>query len=184
VAGPIRLRALNLDGDGQADLRVHGGPDQAVLCYSADHYPAWRQELSLPELPHGGFGENFTIAGQDEATVCIGDVYQVGGSRVQVSAPRAPCYKTSWRWRLPDLEQRIETSGRHGWYLRVLQEGTAQAGQPVRLLERPYPEWSVARASAAIRFRKRDPELAAELARCAALGDRQRRKLLAAAAAR
>lgn len=184
VAGPVLLRLYNLDGDRQGDRRLHGGPDQAVLCYSADHYPAWRRELSLADFPHGAFAENFTVAGQDERTACIGDVYELGGSVVQVSAPRAPCYKTSWRWRIPNLQQRIEATGRHGWYARVLQEGMVEAGQALRLIERPHPKWSVARAGSVIRFRKQDPGPAGELAECAALAERQRRQLLRAVTAR
>ena len=178
VSGPVRLRAANLDGDRQADLRVHGGPDQAVLCYSAEHYPWWRRELGLPEMPHGGFGENFTVSGQDELSVCIGDVYEVGEGLVQVSAPRGPCYKISWRWRRPDLLERVEETGRHGWYLRVLREGLVEAGQPLRLTSRPHPEWTIRRAADVIRLRKREPEPARRLAACEELGARSRARLL------
>ena len=180
VQGPVMLRATNLEGDGQADLDVHGGPDQAVLCYSADHYPAWREELGLPEMSHGGFGENFTISGQDERSVCIGDVYRVGEAVVQVAKPRGPCYKISWRWRRRDLTSRVESSGRHGWYVRVLVEGEVEAGQAPELEDRPHPEWSVRAAGEVIRFRKRRPELAAQLARCEALADEDRTRLRAA----
>ena len=178
VSGPAWLGAANLAGDRQADLRVHGGPDQAVLCYSAEHYPRWRRELALPDMPHGGFGENFTVAGQDELSVCIGDVYERGESLVQVSAPRGPCYKISWRWRRPDLLERVEETGRHGWYLRVLREGLVEAGQPLRLTSRPHPEWTVRRAADVIRLRKRDPEPARRLAACEELGARSRARLL------
>jgi MOSC domain-containing protein YiiM len=92
VAGPVRLGATNLDGDGQADLVYHGGPDKAVLAYSADHYDDWRRELAMPALRFGAFGENFTIAGQSEAEVCVGDVWQVGAVTLQVSQPRQPCW--------------------------------------------------------------------------------------------
>jgi MOSC domain-containing protein YiiM len=174
VDGAVMLRTLNVDGDGQGDLRGHGGPDQAALCYSADHYPLWREELELPEMPHGGFGENLTIAGQDERSVCIGDVYGVGDALVQVSKPRGPCFKISWRWRRPDLLARVEANGRHGWYVRVLREGLIEAGQTVRLEERPHPDWSVRASRDVIRFRKRRPELAAQLARCEALATEDR----------
>ena len=88
--------------------------------------PDWREELSLPEMGPGGFGENFTVSGQDEATVFIGDVYEVGEAVVQVSQPRGPCANISRRWERPDLVRRVEESGRHGWYLRVLQEGVVE----------------------------------------------------------
>lgn len=168
VEGPVLLRDTNLDGDRQADLRNHGGPDQAVLCYSADHYPAWREELGLAELPHGGFGENFTIAGQDELSVCIGDVYEIGEAVVQVSVQRGPCWKIAYRWNRPDLLAKVQQSGRHGWYLRVLMEGMVEAGLDVRLIERPSPEWTVRRAADVWHRRRRDREAAALLARCPA----------------
>lgn len=91
VAGPVFLGRTNLDGDGQADLVNHGGPDKAVCAYSADHYDAWRHELGLPELPFGSFGENFTVGGLADAGVRIGDVWSVGEATVQVSQPRRPC---------------------------------------------------------------------------------------------
>ena len=181
VQGPVMLRFLNLEGDRQAAVGIHGGKDQAALCYSADHYPAWRRELDLPEMSGGGFGENFTIAGQDERGVCIGDVYEVGETLVQVSKPRGPCFKISWRWRRADLLQRVEASGRHGWYVRVLREGLVEAGQPVTLQDRPHPDWTVRAAADVIRFRKRRPELAAQLALCEALATEDRLKLRAAA---
>jgi MOSC domain-containing protein YiiM len=179
VAGPVALGRLNLAGDRQADQRVHGGPDQAVLAYSADHYPLWRVELELPEMGPGGFGENFTIGGQSEAEVCIGDVYQVGDAVVQVSQPRGPCYKISWRWNRPDLLARVEATRRHGWYLRVLEEGTVQAGLDLVLLARPNPTWTVLRAGNVTRNRKRGVAAAHELAGVAELAAEHRRLLRA-----
>ena len=164
VAGEVYLGKTNLAGDRQADPRFHGGPDMAVLCYSADHYPDWRARLQIEGMGPGGFGENFTISGQDELSVCIGDVYRVGEARVQVSQPRGPCYKISYRWRRPDLLGMVEESGRHGWYLRVLDEGSVRAGLPVELLERPNPDWTVRRAHDVFRARKRERAVALELA--------------------
>jgi MOSC domain-containing protein YiiM len=180
VDGPVMLRSLNVDGDGQADVNGHGGPDQAALCYAADHYPLWRGELGMPEMPHGGFGENFTISGQDERGVCIGDVYEIGHAVVQVSKPRGPCKKISWRWRRADLLERVVANGRHGWYVRVLREGFVEAGQPVQLESRPHPDWTVRAAADVIRFRSRRPELAAQLAACEALAVEDRLRLRAA----
>jgi MOSC domain-containing protein YiiM len=163
VAGHVWLGRTNLAGDGQGDTKNHGGPDKAVLAYAAAHYPAWRAELGQPELPHGAFAENFTIAGLDEETVYIGDMYEIGEALVQVSQPRQPCWKISARWRLPDLTARVEASGRTGWYLRVLREGNVAAGDTVALLERPHPDWSVARATRTMR-RRDDLASAAALA--------------------
>jgi MOSC domain-containing protein YiiM len=153
VEGPVWLGRTNLAGDGQGDRRNHGGPDKAVLAYAAAHYPAWRAELGRPELPHGAFAENFAVAGLDEETVCIGDVYTMGTARVQVSQPRQPCWKIAARWRMPELTALVERSGRTGWYLRVLEEGTVAPGDALTLVERPFPEWSVARATAVMRRR-------------------------------
>jgi MOSC domain-containing protein YiiM len=179
VAGPVLLATTNLVGDRQADPRVHGGPEMAVLAYSADHYPAWREELGIPEIGPGGFAENFTISGQDERNVCLGDVYEVGEAVVQVSQPRGPCYKIAYRWKRPDLLRRVEENGRHGWYLRVLREGLVEAGQAVTLTERPHPEWSVRRAADAYRYRRRDRATALELAACESFSPKERERILA-----
>jgi MOSC domain-containing protein YiiM len=184
VDGPRRLGRTNLAGDGQADLVNHGGPDKAVLCYAASHYPGWRAELDRPDLPHGAFGENFTIEGLREETVCVGDTYRLGDAIVQVSQPRQPCWKLAWRWRLKELTALVERSGRTGWYIRVLQEGDVEAGQPLTLLERPYPEWTVARATQVMRGRRHDPEAAGALAACEALAASWRDRLAEAAAGR
>jgi len=178
VEGPVRLTSTNVEGDRQADPRVHGGPEMAVLCYSADHYPLWRLEMGIGEMGPGGFGENFTISGQDELSVCLGDVYEVGEAVVQVSQPRGPCYKISYRWKRPDLLRRIEENGRHGWYLRVLREGLVEAGQPVTLAERPHPEWTVRRAADAYRHRRRDRAAALELAACESFSPKERERIL------
>ncbi|MBA2565353.1 MAG: MOSC domain-containing protein [Gemmatimonadetes bacterium] len=147
VEGEVTVGPLGLEGDSQSDRRHHGGPEMAILAYSADHYPAWRQELGLPEMGPGGFGENLTIAGVDETSVCIGDTYAVGGARLQVSQPRAPCYNISRRWGRQDLMLRVVQTGRTGWYLRVLAAGPVAAGDLLRLEERPLPGWSVARVA-------------------------------------
>ena len=92
------------------------------------HYPAWHQELGRPEIGPGGFGENFTVDGLDETTACVGDVYAVGNTRIQVTGPRYPCIKISRRWGIPTLKARVAKTGRTGWYCRVLQEGWVESG--------------------------------------------------------
>lgn len=165
VVGLVRLGVTNLEGDGQADLVHHGGPDKAVLAYSADHYVAWRGELGLPDLPFGAFGENFTIEGLTEADVCLGDTWIVGNeTRVQVSQPRQPCWKLARRWRIKDLALQVQETGRTGWYLRVLTEGVVAAGMPLRLVARPHPAWPVARANRVMHRDKDDLRSAAALA--------------------
>ncbi len=183
VRGPIWLGRTNLVGDAQADLRVHGGPDKAVCAYPAAHYPSWRETLGL-DLPYGAFGENFTVEGLAEDGVCIGDVFAVattagagamtgagegGAARVQVSQPRQPCWKLARKWRTTDLALRVQESGRTGWYFRVLVEGEVAPGMALRLLERPFPQWTVARANEVMDRRRDDRRAAAALAECPAL---------------
>jgi len=168
VAGPVFLGRTNLDGDRQGDLQHHGGPDKAAMAYAAAHYPLWHEELGR-ELPHGGFGENFTVEGQDESTVCIGDVYAIGEARVQVSQPRVPCWKIARRWGIKDLSARVQRTRRTGWYLRVLLEGHVAPGDEIVLLDRPHPEWTVLRASDVIYGRPHDVDAVRDLAGVAAL---------------
>jgi MOSC domain-containing protein YiiM len=170
VAGVVRVARLNLEGDGQADRRYHGGEDMAVLAYSADHYGGWRTELSWPELPFGGFGENLSVSGATEASVCIGDVWRAGTALLQVASPRKPCRKIAAYWGRPALLQLAQRSGRIGWYLRVLEEGVVHAGATVALLHRPAPDWTVQRAFAAAAVRRGADARA--LAGVAALADR------------
>lgn len=144
VSGPVRLNKLNLAGDGQADLKNHGGPFRAVLGYSADHYPVWRDELQMPDLPYGAFGENFTISNLDEETVSIGDIFAIGDIQLQITQPRQPCWKLARRWNMKDMTARVYNHGWGGWYMRVLQEGFVESGQPVKLIECPFPKFTVA----------------------------------------
>jgi MOSC domain-containing protein YiiM len=165
VAGPVWLALTNLQGDGQADLVHHGGPDKAVLAYSANHYDAWRRELGMPSLPLGAFAENFTIQGLTETDVCVGDIWSVGDeATLQVSQPRQPCWKLARRWLIKTLPLQVQQTGRSGWYLRVLNEGFVAAGMRLKLIERPHAAWSVARANRVMHIDKDDHQAAAELA--------------------
>jgi MOSC domain-containing protein YiiM len=164
IRGPVAVTALGVFGDGQAERKVHGGEDKALLAYAASHYPRWHKELGRTDMGFGGFGENLTIEGLDETTVCIGDVYSIGTVRLQVSQPRQPCWKLARRWRMKDLPDRVTSNGRSGWYLRVLTEGTIDSGQSVLLEERPCPEWTVARASQVMHFARDDRQAMAALA--------------------
>ena len=170
--GEVRVGRENIEGDGQADRRYHGGADMAVLAYSADHYPAWREELVWPGLPLGGFGENLSVEGATEETACIGDVWRAGTATLQIASPRKPCQKLSAFWQRPDLLKQVERSGRFGWYLRVLEEGALSAGAEIVLAGRPHPEWTVRRAYQAGIARGRDRAAALELAQVTALSDR------------
>lgn len=182
VTGSVHAGRLGLAGDAVFDTRHHGGPDQAVLMYAAAHYPRWTRELGRSLNP-GDFGENLTVEGLDEDTVCIGDVYEVGPVRLQVSHPRQPCATLARRHQIPDMIAIVRKNGRSGWYLRVLIEGHLEAGRPVHRLDRPNPDWSVRRAARAMLTRGQIPAEALELARCPGLSHEWRNRLLAAARA-
>lgn len=169
VAGPQRVEPLGIVGDGQADLRFHGGVDKAVLAYSADHFPEWKKELPDIAWSGGAFGENLTIAGLDEGSVCLGDVWQIGSVRLEVSQPRQPCWKLSRRWRVADLARRVTQNGRSGWYLRVLTPGEIAAGDELILLNRPHPQWTITRAQQVMYIEKDNVVAATELATLPAL---------------
>lgn len=136
VAGRVMLRRLNLDGDRQADLTVHGGRDKAIYVYPSEHYPRWREELSDPRLSYAGFGENFTTEGLDETTVNVGDEFRVGSARVVVTQPRQPCYKLGLRFGRADMVRRFHESRLSGFYLAVLEEGEVGAGNALELVRR------------------------------------------------
>jgi MOSC domain-containing protein YiiM len=136
VGGRVMLRTLNLDGDRQADLTVHGGPDKAAYAYPAEHYGYWREELPDMELPWGMFGENFTTEGLDESSVRVGDRFRVGSAEVTVTQPRMPCHKLAVRFGRADILKRFLASGRTGFYFSVQREGEVGAGDEVELIGR------------------------------------------------
>jgi MOSC domain-containing protein YiiM len=131
VEGRVRLRTLNLDGDRQADLTVHGGPTKAVYAYPAEHYEFWKKELPEMQLPWGMFGENFTTEGLSESEVNIGDRFRVGSAQLMVTEPRMPCYKLGIKFGRSDILRRLLASGRTGFYFSVLQEGEVAAGDEI-----------------------------------------------------
>lgn len=134
--GRVKLRRLNLDGDRQADLAVHGGPSKAVYAYPSEHYDYWKQELPEMELPWGMFGENFTTAGLHETELNIGDKLKVGSAVVMLTEPRMPCYKLGVRFGRTDIIKRFLASERTGFYFAVLQEGDVSAGDHFKLIEK------------------------------------------------
>jgi MOSC domain-containing protein YiiM len=164
IMGPVFAGKTNLAGDGQADLKNHGGIDKAVLAYSADHYPKWRDELRMPDMPYGAFGENLTITGLSEVSVHIGDIFRIGTATFEVSQPRQPCWKLARRWRMHELTALVVSNGRTGWYLRVLEQGWIDAGMPVAMIERPNSDWPIARANEILHHRRTDLAATLELA--------------------
>jgi len=127
----VMLRILNLDGDKQADLTVHGGPDKAVYAYPIEHYEFWRKVFPDMELPYGMFGEKFTIEGLMESEVNVGDVFEIGYSKIIATQPRMPCYKLGVKFGRMDVIKKLLASGRSGIYFRVLEEGEVGAGDKI-----------------------------------------------------
>ena len=144
VNGAVWLRTLNLDGDRQADLSVHGGPTKAAYAYPSEHYAYWRDELPDMELPWGMFGENFSVEGMSEANVNIGDRFRIGLAEVKVTGPRMPCYKLGIKFGRADILRRFLASGRTGFYFSVELEGEVAAGDSIELLERDANNITVA----------------------------------------
>ena len=134
VQGRVPLRTLNLDGDRQSDLKVHGGRHKAVYCYPVTHYDYWRAELPGRPLSPGAFGENFTMESPIEGSVHIGDRFSIGSAEVVVTQPRLPCYKLGIRFGSDDMVKRFLDSGRTGFYTAVIREGDVGAGDEVILL--------------------------------------------------
>jgi MOSC domain-containing protein YiiM len=136
VEGRVALRKLNLDGDRQADLTVHGGEDKAIYCYPIEHYDYWKKELPDRELSTAIFGENFTTDGLLEDSVHIGDQFSIGSAEVIVTQPRLPCYKLGVRFESDDMVRRFLASRRTGFYFAVTQEGEVGAGDDIKVIAR------------------------------------------------
>jgi MOSC domain-containing protein YiiM len=136
VSGRVRVRGLNLEGDRQADLSVHGGPDKAIYAYPSEHYEYWRGEFPDMELPWGMFGENLTTMGLLEVQINVGDQFHIGTVTAMVTQPRVPCYKLAAKFGREDIVKRFLASGRSGFYLKVVQEGEVGAGDAIELISR------------------------------------------------
>jgi MOSC domain-containing protein YiiM len=170
VAGAVRVRRTNLDGDRQADLTVHGGVDKAVYGYPSEHYPFWRAELVRDDLSWGMFGENLTTEGLDESSVRIGDVFGVGTALLEVSQPRLQCFKLGIKFGRPDMVKRFLKSRRLGFYFRVRREGVLAAGDAVTRVAPGDPDApTIAELAALEADGRRDRALLERAARTAAL---------------
>jgi len=145
--GPVAVTRLGLDGDEQADLSVHGGPDKAVYAYAVTRYPRWAEEF--PELAGaftgGAMGENLTVSGLDESGICVGDVHRIGSALLQVCQPRQPCFKFALRHNNKYLPKAMVRNGFSGWYYRVLRVGQLEAGDTLILQDRPNPDFPFTR---------------------------------------
>jgi MOSC domain-containing protein YiiM len=144
VDGRVQVRTLNLEGDRQADLSVHGGPDKAVYAYPSEHYAYWQGEFPGIELPWGMFGENLTTAGLIEEAVNIGDRFRIGSAVMMVTQPRVPCYKLAAKFGREDIIKRFLASDHSGFYFKVVQEGEVGAGDPVEPVSRDRHALTVA----------------------------------------
>lgn len=149
LEGAVMVRRLNIEGDRQADLSVHGGVDKAVYCYPAEHYEAWQSELGR-ELDYGTFGENLTVSGLLEDRLHLEDVLVVGEAVLQVSEPRYPCFKLGIKMGDPLFLRRFQQSGRSGFYCRVLEEGLIEAGRTIEVIERDASQPTISDVVAAL----------------------------------
>ena len=191
VKGEVEALLTGLAGDGQGDLKHHGGLDKAINAYPAEHFASLSEELGM-DFSLGAFGENFTTTGALESDVCIGDIFRIGTLLVQITQPRQPCWKLGRRWRVKELPALLEQAGRTGWYFRVLEPGRVAAPADLTLVQRPYPQWTVAEANAIMHQRRDDWAAAAALSGCpalsanwqASLGRRAATKTVASSAAR
>ena len=171
VDAPLWLNKYGFDGDEQADKEVHGGVDQAIHHYSADHLPFWRD--NLPEIKHvikpGCFGENISAVGLDENNLCIGDVIAFGTAKVQVTQGRQPCWKLDAHTGSTQTSKQFLKTGKTGWYYRVLETGLVSVGDFINVIERPAPNWPIARVIEARFESKLNTEIACDLANLAHL---------------
>lgn len=175
VSDRRRVRRTNIDGDGQADLRVHGGVDKAVYLYPLEHYAYWASELGVPGFPHGQFGENLTSEGLLDDDVHIGDVFRIGTALLEVSQPRSPCFKLGIRMGDTAFPARFTASRRAGFYLRVLEEGETAAADAIERVSRGEGALSVAEVFALRHIARGDVEQWRRASRLPALAESWRR---------
>ncbi|WP_114391978.1 MOSC domain-containing protein [Oleisolibacter albus] len=167
AAGPVQAGPLGLAGDAVGDGTVHGGPDKAIHFYPRDHYDRWAAEQP-PMAPllaaPGAFGENLSARGLGEADVCLGDIVRAGSALLQLTQSRQPCWKLGVRFGLPALPRLVQKTGRTGWYYRVLESGAIGPGDPLTLVDRPNPGWTLPRTLRLLYVDMLDPEALATLA--------------------
>ena len=146
-AGALHIAFERIADDEYGAPHLHGGVEQVILHYPEEHYAFWRDEFpqSAERFCAGGFGENFVASGLNESTMCIGDVVAVGDARLQVSMPRQPCFRLNYRFDQPKMAQRVQQTRRTGWYYRVLKSGHVKAGDILRVVQRPHPDWTISR---------------------------------------
>src|SRR5215468_2327955 len=152
VPGRCRVGRLNIDGDGQGDLAGHGGEQRAIFVYQIESYRYWQEQLKRSDFVHGQFGENFTIEGLPDDAVCIGDRYQIGNALFEITQPRVTCYRVGIRMNEPRMPALLTSSGRPGFYFRVLQEGEVGAGDEIVKVGQAADHMTVAEVNALLYF--------------------------------
>ena len=165
------LGHLGLDGDGQADKKVHGGIDKAVCVYPNEHYQYWNSLFDINQSILGSFGENFTTESLLEKDVCIGDIFEVGEAIVQVSQPRQPCWKLSRRWKIKNFSHTVQIEGKTGYYFRVLQSGIIEPTSILTLKQRINKLWNISLCNEIMHIDKKNMKMAKELSLCKELSE-------------
>jgi len=175
--GSVLVGPEGMEGDEQADRRHHGGRDKALHAYPLTHYPIWAAELpqQADRFVPGGFGENLVVNGVTEKDLCLGDRFQIGLVLVELSQSRQPCWKLNLRFNRADMARRVQSTGRTGWYFRVLSAGAIQAGCAAELVHRPNPDWSLTRVANLLYQSTNDSEALDEFVMLPELPDRWRR---------
>jgi MOSC domain-containing protein YiiM len=169
VQGAVAVRRLNLEGDEQADLTVHGGPDKAVYLYPSEHYEFWRAKLEPAALTWGSFGENLTTVGLDEREIAVGDQLRIGSALFAVRQPRTPCHKLAYKFDRPDIIKAFWKAGRSGFYLSVLEEGVIRAGDDILIHPTAHPRITIAQLTALLREATVDLDLVRRAIECETL---------------
>jgi len=178
VQDPVMLRTLNLDGDRQADLSVHGGVSKAVYGYPSEHYDFWKSELPEMKLPYGMFGENFTTEGLFEDAVNVGDRFRAGEAELMATEPRLPCYKLGIKFGSSDIIKRFLQSRRTGFYFAVVREGEVKAGDEIELVSRDENGITIADLTRLYAFEKDDLEGLRRVVKLSALSESWREHFL------
>ncbi len=178
VAGPIRLKQESVDNDLIADRKVHGGIHKACYLFSAQEYPYWKSLYPHLEWNWGMFGENLTVEGFDENSVCIGDIYKIGSAKVEVSQPREPCFKLGVRFGNQEILSQFIARSNPGAYVRILKEGKVKPGDPMNLITRSPIELTIKDFFTLLFSREKDPEVLEMALTNEALPERKRLKLM------
>lgn len=170
------LGKTGLDGDFQADKKYHGGSEKALLAYAASSYKMWKDKYGF-NFENGSFGENITVDGLDEDSVCLGDIYKIGDVLIEVSQPRQPCWKINAALNDKEMLKNTLNEGRTGWYYRVLNEGYLQSDMTIELHKRINPDWSIKKANDVMKNKKSNPELVEQILKIAELSYEWKRDL-------